>query len=377
MFFSFNPLSSQAGRRMFYICFLLSVLILVNCSGTQLVQQVTLTADSTASVFGLVGDSETGDNVAAVNAFLVYTNGDVTPQGSFTDIDGIYQINDILPGSYYLILTAMGYSKTVSDSFILRAGQSIRKDFLITEAVLLPFGIHDKLWPQLNHSYNVDIISTETDSFDRRQLPINMLDVPQEILPPLLPIEESMRWEYKTKIYTRSGAAIDSGTTTWDFQKAHDFDIEECVGLEEYHIESQDIIAGPWWVNVSGINSLGTGSFILFETPKGLFRSRFLDFDADMAELFLPREQEIGSIFGWFRYRIADMDTVLINGDKRNVVEIQWHHVPDYGETYRYRWIIGLGLLEMLESRSVTMGDWPFESFSQYYIYNHLLIVSR
>ena len=64
---------------------------------------------TTGTIRGKVIDQATGDPLAAVNVFVLETDGTVTTMGAFTNAEGDYVIINVPPGKYILRATMMGY----------------------------------------------------------------------------------------------------------------------------------------------------------------------------------------------------------------------------------------------------------------------------
>ncbi|TVQ67526.1 MAG: TonB-dependent receptor [Balneolaceae bacterium] len=92
----------------------------------------TLLARQTASVNGLVTDSQTGETLILANVALIEIN-----RGTSTNTSGYYTIPNIEPGSYTLVATYIGYQRAEFE-ITLEPGENLRLNIeLIPEGVRL------------------------------------------------------------------------------------------------------------------------------------------------------------------------------------------------------------------------------------------------
>lgn len=76
---------------------------------------------------GKIVDSETGDPLPVVNVILYGTTN-----GAITDIDGIYKIKDVKPGSYSVVARMMGYANVKVEDVKVNPGELTRVNFSLT-----------------------------------------------------------------------------------------------------------------------------------------------------------------------------------------------------------------------------------------------------
>jgi hypothetical protein len=92
----------------------------------------TITLAQTGTIRGFVYDESSGEPIIFTNVFL-----EGTQIGASTDVNGYYSISKIPPGSYELVVEALGY-KRVSETVTVKAGQILnRKLYTGAEAQLL------------------------------------------------------------------------------------------------------------------------------------------------------------------------------------------------------------------------------------------------
>jgi len=78
---------------------------------------ISLMAQTTGSIGGSVTDKNTKSSLPAVSIILKPGNS-----GSTTDINGAFRIRDILPGTYTLELTALGYQNKILNNIVITSG---------------------------------------------------------------------------------------------------------------------------------------------------------------------------------------------------------------------------------------------------------------
>ncbi|MFL2982826.1 MAG: TonB-dependent receptor domain-containing protein [Candidatus Neomarinimicrobiota bacterium] len=86
---------------------------------------LTITLAQNGSIRGKVLDST--NDTPLIGANVIIKN---TTKGSATNVDGLFEINDLEPGSYTLMVSYIGYSN-YEDSFQLDPNQNIEKDLLL------------------------------------------------------------------------------------------------------------------------------------------------------------------------------------------------------------------------------------------------------
>ncbi|MBN2000021.1 carboxypeptidase-like regulatory domain-containing protein [candidate division KSB1 bacterium] len=82
------------------------------------------------SISGTVRDKTTNEPLMNVNVFLSGTT-----KGSTTDMEGFYEIKNILPGEYELVVSMMGYQRLVQMIY-LHLERSIVKNFTLEQRIL-------------------------------------------------------------------------------------------------------------------------------------------------------------------------------------------------------------------------------------------------
>jgi outer membrane receptor protein involved in Fe transport len=107
--------------------FLVNLVVLIIFSG------VSTFAGTTGKISGKVIDKETKEPVIGANVVI-----EGTYYGAATDLDGYYYINNITPGKYSLIVSAIGYRKVTVENVVVRIDLTTNIDVdLSSEAVTL------------------------------------------------------------------------------------------------------------------------------------------------------------------------------------------------------------------------------------------------
>ncbi len=91
---------------------------------------------TTGTIRGKVTDATTGDPLAAVNVFVLETDGTATTMGQFTNADGDYVIINVPPGMYMLRATMVGYKTTEVEDLLVTVGVSTSQPFQLEPTVL-------------------------------------------------------------------------------------------------------------------------------------------------------------------------------------------------------------------------------------------------
>jgi hypothetical protein len=89
-----------------------------------------INAQENGSVFGKVVDSSTGEELIGANILL-----EGTTIGAATDIEGNFRISNVVPGTYTLIASMIGYSKYKVTDLEIKPGEQKKLDLsLVSEA---------------------------------------------------------------------------------------------------------------------------------------------------------------------------------------------------------------------------------------------------
>ena len=91
---------------------------------------------TTGTIRGKVIDQATSEPLAAVNVFVLETDGTATTMGAFTNAEGDYVIINVPPGRYILRATMMGYKTFEVQNLLVTVGVSTRQDFQLEATVL-------------------------------------------------------------------------------------------------------------------------------------------------------------------------------------------------------------------------------------------------
>jgi len=145
---------------------------------------------TTGTIRGKVIDQATGDPLAAVNVFVLETDGTVTTMGAFTNAEGDYVIINVPPGRYILRATMMGYKTYEVHELLVTVGVSTTQQFTL-EATVLDVGEvvtvtaeRDMIQRDVTgtqHSYTIEemermAVSTTTDILSLQTNAVTMAD---------------------------------------------------------------------------------------------------------------------------------------------------------------------------------------------------------
>lgn len=83
------------------------------------------------SIAGVVVDAQTGETLIGANVVI---EGTLT--GATTDLDGLYQIRNLTPGSYTLVFSYIGYSPAKVQAVLVVSGQVARVDMKMVPAAI-------------------------------------------------------------------------------------------------------------------------------------------------------------------------------------------------------------------------------------------------
>ncbi len=91
---------------------------------------------TTGTIRGKVIDQTTNEPLAAVNVFVLETDGTATTMGAFTNAEGDYVIINVPPGRYILRATMMGYKTYEVMELLVTVGVSTSRNFQLEATVL-------------------------------------------------------------------------------------------------------------------------------------------------------------------------------------------------------------------------------------------------
>jgi len=92
---------------------------------------VNLLAGTTGKIVGKVTDAQTNEPIIGANVII-----EGTYFGAAAGVDGFYSINNVPPGKYRLIASAVGYQKTIVENVIVKIDLTTRIDIKLTSSVI-------------------------------------------------------------------------------------------------------------------------------------------------------------------------------------------------------------------------------------------------
>lgn len=90
-----------------------------------------LFAGTTGKIVGKVTDEQTGEAVVGANIVI-----EGTFLGAAADLDGFYSISNVPPGTYRLIVSAVGYQKTIVENVLVKIDLTTRIDVKLSSSVI-------------------------------------------------------------------------------------------------------------------------------------------------------------------------------------------------------------------------------------------------
>jgi hypothetical protein len=90
----------------------------------------------TGSIRGVVKDSRSGETIIGANVVI-----EGTTTGTSTQLDGSYQISNLAPGSYNLLITFVSYHRQRIENINVGRGQTVVIDIKLEEDVALLEGV--------------------------------------------------------------------------------------------------------------------------------------------------------------------------------------------------------------------------------------------
>ncbi len=88
-------------------------------------------AEKPGRIMGKVIDAATGDPLIGVTVMIQGTT-----MGTATDLDGLYTIKSVPPGTYTLKISSVGYAELIVDEVEVAAGEVIRMEFPLTSQAI-------------------------------------------------------------------------------------------------------------------------------------------------------------------------------------------------------------------------------------------------
>ena len=85
----------------------------------------------TATITGKVTDAKTNETLIGATIYL-----DGTSQGTITDFDGNYRLDNVQPGTYTLRCSFISYAPKSVEQLVLTAGQELTQDFALGESTV-------------------------------------------------------------------------------------------------------------------------------------------------------------------------------------------------------------------------------------------------
>jgi outer membrane receptor protein involved in Fe transport len=114
-----NIHSSFTGSPLFYLAFVWTFISTIAFAGT------------TGKISGKITDKETGEPIVGANIII-----EGTYFGAASDLDGFYYINNITPGTYNVIISAIGFNKVTVEKVLVRIDLTTELNVQLTSEVI-------------------------------------------------------------------------------------------------------------------------------------------------------------------------------------------------------------------------------------------------
>ncbi len=92
---------------------------------------VTMFAGTTGKISGYITDQETGEPIVGANIII-----EGTYLGASCDLEGYYSINNIPPGEYRVIISAVGYQKIIVEKVLVKIDLTTKLDMKLSSSVI-------------------------------------------------------------------------------------------------------------------------------------------------------------------------------------------------------------------------------------------------
>jgi outer membrane receptor protein involved in Fe transport len=96
-----------------------------------LLSSVAVFAGTTGKISGYITDQETGEPIVGANIII-----EGTYLGASCDLDGYFAINNIPPGEYRVIISAVGYQKIIVEKVLVKIDLTTKLDMKLTSSVI-------------------------------------------------------------------------------------------------------------------------------------------------------------------------------------------------------------------------------------------------
>lgn len=190
-------------------------------------------AGVTGKIAGKVTDQDTGEPLFGVNVII-----EGTRMGDATNVDGFYSINNIPPGEYTVIFSAVGYQKKsfvkvkVSVDFTTRLDVKLSSEVFSTDAVIV-----EAKAPLIR----ADLTSSQT-TIDANQIS----NLPVESVAQILTLQAGVTQGVGGDIHIRGGRSSEIAYTINGISVANPFDNSATVSIATNAIQELSVISGTF-----------------------------------------------------------------------------------------------------------------------------------
>jgi hypothetical protein len=211
--------------RNLYYCAIIIFLILFAHSFT--------IAGTTGKIMGVVLDKETGDPLPGINVYL-----EETPLGAASDVDGFYIINNIRPGEYTVIFSAVGYQTQksvnvkVSVDFTTKLDAELSTEILEGETIVI-----EAEAPLVRRDLTSSQVAIDSDQIEK---------LPVENINQILSLQAGIIEGADGRLHIRGGRSNEIGYTVNGVSIVNPYDNTRSVDVAKNAIKELSVISGTF-----------------------------------------------------------------------------------------------------------------------------------
>lgn len=218
-------------------------------------------------ISGTVIDAETGEPLIGANVMIVDTD-----RGQSTDIDGEFQIMNVRPGTYDLLIRYVGYaSKTIEDVLV----EGDRRTSLEIE-------LEEQVYEgqEVTVRATRDAVARDRTSSESRVNRAQLENLPVQELGEVLSLQAGVTESSTGQIHIRGGRATEVAYIVDGIRVTDDYDRSLGIRIENNSIEELQVVSGAYNAEygqaMSGIINISTRSGS--NNFRGEFRTRGGDY---------------------------------------------------------------------------------------------------
>jgi len=190
-------------------------------------------AGTTGKIMGVVLDKETGDPLPGINVYL-----EETTLGAASDIDGYYIINNILPGEYTVVFSAIGYQTQksinvkVSVDFTTKLDAELSAEILEGETIIV-----EAEAPLVRRDLTSSQVAIDSDQIEK---------LPVENINQILSLQAGIIEGADGRLHIRGGRSNEIGYTVNGVSIVNPYDNSRSVEVAKNAIKELSVISGTF-----------------------------------------------------------------------------------------------------------------------------------